>query len=290
MREFTIRANIRGIISTWQDLALSLLKELSAKENTIIAFFKNPYLLNQIDEIEAAPGLILTYQDNLNSEDLAAQLIFGGVGANGKLPVTVGEKFKAGAGLELEGGLRFKYTLPEEAGMDSKILGTKINSLMQEAINARAIPGGQVLVAKDQKVIFHKAYGHHSYTDTIKVKLTDLYDLASITKVTSALPALMKLRDEGKFDLEAGIDTYLPKFRRSNKSGISFREILAHQAGFQAWIPYWRNTIRRNGSYKWNTFKKDSSARYPIKVAEDMWLHRNYKKKIYREIKKSLSE
>lgn len=267
--------------------ALELIRELSAKENSVISFFKNPYLLDTIASIENAAALVLTYQNNYNSEDLAAQLIFGGVGAKGRLPVSVGEKFRAGDGIDIEGGLRFKYTLPEEVGMDSEILVDTIDSLMQEAMAARAIPGGQVLVAKDQKVVFHKAYGFHNYSDTIKVKLTDLYDLASITKISSALPALMKLKDEGKFNLEAGIDAYLPKFRRSNKAGISFREILAHQAGFEPWIPYWKNTLRRNGSYRWNTIKKDSSARFPIKLTEDMWLHRNYKSKIYREIRRS---
>ncbi|MFZ0490588.1 MAG: serine hydrolase, partial [Salegentibacter sp.] len=53
------------------------------------------------------------------------------------------------------------------------------------------------------------------------------------------------------------------------------------------WIPYWKNTLRKNGSYKWNTFKKDSSARFPVKVADNMWLHRHYKKKIFKAIKKS---
>ena len=201
-----------------------------------------------------------------------------GVGAHGKLPVSIGTKFKEGDGLDVEGGIRFKYTLPEDAGMDSQILYKRIDSLMQESMEAKAIPGGQILVAKDQKVVMYKAYGYHEYSDTIKVKRSDIYDLASVTKVSSALAALMKLKDEGKFDLNAGIDTYLPYFKNSNKAGISFRQILAHQAGFKPWIPYWKNTLRKNGSYKWNTFKKDSSKRYPIKVSENMWLFKNYQR------------
>lgn len=264
-----------------------LLKELAQRKNSVVAFFKNPYVLEQLEEIENSSALVLTYQDSETAQDLAAQLIFGGVGANGQLPVSIGEKFKVGEGLVVEGGIRFKYTHPGDAGMDREILNRGIDSLMQQAMRSRAIPGGQVFVAKGQKVVFHKAYGYHSYNDTLKVKTTDLYDLASVTKISSALPALMKLHDEGKFDLDAGIEEYLPRFRRSNKAGIPFRDILAHQAGFQSWIPYWKNTLRRNGSYRWNTFKKDSSARYPVKVTEDMWLHRNYRKRIFRAIRKS---
>ncbi len=209
------------------------------------------------------------------------------IGAHGKLPVSIGTKFKEGDGLDVEGGIRFKYTLPEDAGMDSQILYKRIDSLMQESMDAKAIPGGQILVAKDQKVVMYKAYGYHEYSDTITVKRSDIYDLASVTKVSSALAALMKLKDEGKFDLNAGIDTYLPYFKNSNKAGISFRQILAHQAGFKPWIPYWKNTLRKNGSYKWNTFKKDSSKRYPVKVSEKMWLFKNYQDKIYKAIKNS---
>ncbi|MDX1328852.1 MAG: serine hydrolase, partial [Arenibacter sp.] len=46
-------------------------------------------------------------------------------------------------------------------------------------------------------------------------------------------------------------------------------------------------TLRKNGSYKWSTIKKDSSARFPIKIGTNMWLHRNYQKKIFKAIKKS---
>ena len=261
--------------------------ELTEKEHTIFSYFKNPYSLNKLDKIENAAGLILTYQDNETTQDLAAQLIFGGVGANGRLPVSIGEKFKSGDGMDVKGKIRFKYTLPEDAGMNSEKLFGGVDSLMQEAIKKKATPGGQILVAKNGKIVLHKAYGYHEYSDTIKVKKTDLYDLASVTKISSALPALMKLHDEGKFKLDAGIDDYLPYFKNSNKAGVPFRQILTHQARFKPWIPYWKNTLRKNGSYKWFTFKKDSSRRFPIKVSEDLWLHRNYQKKMFKAIKKS---
>ncbi|NJW55334.1 serine hydrolase, partial [Salinimicrobium sp. CDJ15-91] len=121
------------------------------------------YVLNKIDGIEDAAALVVAYQDSKETQEVAAQLIFGGIGANGKLPVSVGEKFKAGEGLEVKGGIRFSYTLPEAVGMDSEILHKRIDSLMKLAMEMKATPGAQILVARDQKVIFHKAYGEHSY-------------------------------------------------------------------------------------------------------------------------------
>ncbi|RKS55359.1 beta-glucosidase-like glycosyl hydrolase [Gillisia mitskevichiae] len=268
----------------------SFLKSISKEKKSILTFFKNPYSLDNLGVAESVSSLILTYQDSKNSEDLAAQLIFGGVGANGKLPVSIGDKFKEGDGLDISGGMRFKYTLPEDANMNAELLNRKVDSLMQQAIDLKAIPGGQILIAKNQKVVFHKAYGYQSYSDTTKVKLTDLYDLASVTKISSALPALMKLKDDNKFSLEEGIETYLPYFKNSNKAGVSMRKILAHQAGFKPWIPYWKTTLRKNGTYKWKTIKKDSSARFPIKIAENMWLFKDYQKEIFKQIKKSKLE
>lgn len=264
----------------------SFIEEVSGQKKTLLNYFKNPYSLENL-ETDAFMSIILAYQDSENSEAQVAQLIFGGIGANGKLPVSIGKKFKEGEGLEVEGNIRFKYTLPEDAGMNSEVLNAKIDSLMNEALSLKAIPGGQILVARGQKVVFHKAYGFQSYSDTTRVKLDDLYDIASITKISSALPALMKLNDEGKFDLEKGVESYLPDFRRSNKAGIPFRQILAHQAGFKTWIPYWKNTLRKNGTYKWKTIKRDSSARFPVKITDNMWLYRNYKKELFKQIKKS---
>ena len=284
LHDFSIRP--RNEIDLSKDVQ-SFISDLSLKENSIFSLFKNPYVIDKLENIEKSKVLIEAYQHSELTQELAAQLIFGGIGASGKLPVTVGEKFKAGDGLDLKGRLRFKYTVPEDAGMNSIKLGTAIDSLMNEAIETKATPGGVVLVARNQKVVFYKAYGLHKYSDTIKVERSDLYDLASVSKISTALPAVMKLYDEGKFDLQAGIDDYLPYFRNSNKAGIPFRQIFAHQARFKPWIPYWKNTLRNNGSFKWNTFKKDSSARYPVRVSEDLWLHRNYKKKIFKAIKKS---
>lgn len=264
-----------------------LVRELSQRDRTVLTVFKNPYVLDKLPNPQEADALIMTYQDNRQAEELAAQLIFGGVGANGKLPVSIGDKYQAGDGLDVMGDIRFNYTLPEDAGMDSRILYTRIDSLVNEAITKKAIPGCQVLVAKDRKVVMYKAYGLHEYSDTVQVQPDDLYDLASITKISSALPALMKLHDEGKFDLSAGLEEYLPYFKNSNKAGVPMRDILAHQARFKSWIAYWQSTLRDNGSYKWFTIKADSSRRFPTRLTDNMWLHRKYKKKIYKAIKKS---
>jgi beta-glucosidase-like glycosyl hydrolase/CubicO group peptidase (beta-lactamase class C family) len=266
---------------------LTFITSLATQPNVIAAVFKNPYVLNKLNSIEEADGLIVTYQDNALVEDLTAQLIFGGTGASGRLPVSIGTKFSAGNGLDVQGGIRFKYTLPEEAGMSSELLNKKVDSLVNQALGVRAIPGCQVFVARDKKVVLYKAYGYQDYTDTVKVKLTDLYDLASVTKVSTGLPSLMKLYDEGTFKLDATLGDYLPKFKSSNKADIPMSDILTHQARLKPWIPFYKDMVKKNGHYKWATVKTDSSKRFPIKLKAGMYLHRGYPDKIVKAIRKS---
>ena len=261
--------------------------DLAKNNNTVIVSFRNAYTLNHFKEIVKSTALLTTYQDSEISQEVAAQLIFGAIGAKGKLPVTVNNHFKVRDGLITKGELRLKYTIPEEVNIDSKKLQYRLNLIITEAISAGAFPGAQLLIAKDRKVIFYEAFGFHTYNKLQKVKRDDLYDLASVTKITGPLPALMKLHDENKFDLEAPLKLYWPDFKGSNKANIDWRNVLAHNARLKAWIPYWRTTIKKNGEFKPRTLRADSSKQYPIKITNQLFEHKYYKKKIYKAIKKT---
>jgi CubicO group peptidase (beta-lactamase class C family) len=97
----------------------------------------------------------------------------------------------------------------------------------------------------------------------------------------------MKLYDEKKFSLDARLGDYLPKFKHSNKADIPMRDILAHQGRLVPFIAFWQHTLRKNGNHKWATVKKDSSKRFPIKLTDEMFLHRRYPDKIVKGIRKS---
>ena len=263
------------------------ISEIIASGNSIISVFGNPFALSKLPGIENAEGLIMTYQDNALVHEMSAQLIFGALGAKGILPVSVNSYFKVGDGLQTAGISRLGFALPEEVGLDSKILHKKIDSIALAGIESGAYPGCQVLIAKNGSVVFHETYGYHTYENRNEVCRNDIYDFASVTKITGPLPALMKLVDEGKINLDEKFSLYWPDLSHSNKADLKFREILAHQSGMKAWIPYWRNTIKKNGKFKAHTFKTDSSAKYNELVITDLYLHKNYRGKIYKAIKKS---
>lgn len=224
------------------------------------------------------------------TQSLAAQIIFGGVGAGGELVADYGV-YRAGEGLKTPGNLRLSFSVPEVVGMNAQLLRDSIATIVQEGIRSGAYPGAQVLVAKDGHVIFHETWGTHTEDTTRSVRIMDIYDLASITKVSASLPAIMKLHGEGRFKLEARLKEYYPPFRHSNKRNLTFRRLLTHTAGLKAWIPFWKDCLRAKPKDGWrfkpHTFRPDSSEHYQRKVVDGLWLDKNYHKRIFKSIRKS---
>ena len=268
-----------------------LLLRLSGMKNSIFVFFANPYAVSQIMDFGHPEALVLAYQNSNSYQELAAQLIFGGIAAKGKLPVSLAKLYTAGSGLVNSAPVRLKYTLPEEVGLSSLKLTSAIDSVVNEALIKKAFPGCNILIAKDGKVIFQKAYGYHTYEQKVSSKLTDIYDLASVTKVAGALPALMELFDQNKYQLDDKFSTYWSEWRKgflrsSNKSELTFRELLTHQAGLTPFLPFWKETMNGDSvSPKW--FQVDRTNSYDLEVARGMFLNSKFKKHVYDVIRKS---
>ena len=147
----------------------------------------------------------------------------------------------------------------------SEKIDQQIDSIMSEAIAANAFPGAQLLVAKSGSIIFHKAYGYHTYDSISPVQLDDLYDLASITKVTAALPAIMKLVDEGKIDIDEKFSKYWKPWKhRKDKRDLTVREILAHQAGLEPYIVFLNDFLKKDGSFKKRFVRQKPSRRFSV--------------------------
>jgi beta-N-acetylhexosaminidase len=266
---------------------ISFLNKLITNNKTIITWFGNPYGIDKVPVLQKAAGLLLAYQENDYTEDISAQIIFGGLGASGKLPVTINNNWPFDFGITTPGNLRLRYGIPENAGLSSKILNTRIDSIVNVGLQAKAYPGCVVMAARKGVVVFEKAYGYQTYDDRIPVKEDDLYDLASITKISSTLPGLMLLNTEGKFDPDKTLGFYLPDFKNTNKGNIGMRDFLTHQAGLTPFIMFWKETMKKNGEFKPRTFSFGPSKKYPFEVAQGLYMHKNYRKKMFREIKKS---
>ena len=180
------------------------------------------------------------------------------------------------------------YENPSAIGMDSLFIHSKVDSIMTFAIKEEAFPGAQVLVAKNSKIIFHKAYGFHTYDSVQPVSLTDIYDLASVTKIMGPLPALMKLHDEGKLDLDAPFSTLWPKWKnRKDKKKLTIREVFAHQAGLVPYIIFLQEVMKKNGSLKNRFVRHEPSRRFNTKAYDNIYIKDRFRNKIYRKINSS---
>lgn len=265
-----------------------LINFLNQEKTSVIAFFQKADALANL-KIKS-DGLILAFDNDSLTQSLSAQLIFGGIGAKGKLTKPIGDVYSAGSGIVIEKPIRLKYTLPEEIGMQTAKLNGAIDSIVNNALDKKAFPGCNVLVAKDGKIIFRKAYGYHTFEKLHATRLTDLYDLASVTKVSGGAPGILKLYDEGKIELDKPVSTYLPDwknrlFHKSDKSDVTIRELYAHQSGLVPFIGFYKQTME-NGqpSPKWYSSAPDK--KHTLCVAPGMYLDKKFLKIVNEGIRK----
>jgi beta-glucosidase-like glycosyl hydrolase/CubicO group peptidase (beta-lactamase class C family) len=267
---------------------INILNAVVKQNKTIVTIPENPYILRKLDSLKLADAIIMSYENNEFSASYAAQLIFGGVTAPGKLPVTPNADFKAGMGISIT-PVRFKYTIPEELNIRSAAL-LKIDSIALKGIQEKAYPGCQILVAKNNTVIYQKSFGYHTYDNENAITNNDLYDLASITKVAATTASIMKLVDEKRLNLDDSLSIHLPELKGTNKGSITLREMLTHQAGLKPWLPFWQNTMEK-GEYKPGIYNNARSNEFPKRVAEKLYINKTYEDSIYKQIiQSSLNE
>ncbi|MCC6725871.1 MAG: serine hydrolase [Saprospiraceae bacterium] len=217
---------------------------------------------------KAVAVLHVPIADSLH-QSLAAQAIFGGCAIDGPMAT---QKTRLG------------YGPPALVGLDGQLMADSIRAIVEEGIRQQAFPGAQVLVAKDGMVVFHETYGYHTYDSLQPLRPDDIYDFASVTKVTSTLPALMRLYGEGRFDPDAPLKEYLPFFKKSDKADVSYRQFLAHNGRLKPSIVFWREAKNEDGNWKRHSFRNAESRRYPIHITDSLFLYKNYKRQIFKEI------
>ncbi|MEN9909702.1 MAG: hypothetical protein RLZZ540_2851 [Bacteroidota bacterium] len=256
---------------------------LAQNNQVILDVFASPSTLLSIKDFNAIKGLIVSYQNSAVAQVVSAELIFGAIAAKGKLPVSVSSDSKENFGLTTEKLNVLGFAAPENVGMNPSIL-SKIDAIAQKAINGRMTPGMQILVARKGKVIYQKAFGYHTYDNKIKVSNSDIYDLASLSKIIGTLPNVMVAYDEKKLNMATTLDSMLPVFNNSNKKDIYFKELLSHYARLQAWYPFYKNTIDKKGNPLDKYYSKVSNENFSIKIADSLYLRTDYQDTILKII------
>lgn len=265
------------------DAEKEIIRDFSKNTSVSLVVFANPYSLLDADYLNDVKSVLMAYQNSKTMQSLAAQSIFGAINIDGKSPVSLTDEFVSGFGLDIESLNRLKYTVPEEVGLNRDTLYL-IDSIVNYAIDMMATPGCQVLVAKEGKVVYHKSFGHHTYDSLNAVNEFDVYDIASITKISSTLPLLMQKVDAGTFDLDKRIRKYLSIEDTCAIAMLSSRKILAHHARLWPWIAFYRETLTEMGDLNTEIYSDRQIGDFQIKVAHGIYMNEAYLDTIFHRV------
>jgi CubicO group peptidase (beta-lactamase class C family) len=230
------------------------------------------------------PIVLDAFTEDPMVQEIAAQALFGASDLKGLLPVTASVSAHFGHGIrKIYPEKRLGYATPESVGMDSDTLAL-MDGIVRDMIAEGAAPGCQVLVAKDGKIVWHKAYGHLSYEQTQPVTLETIYDLASVTKVAATTISLMKLQETGQVRLDAPMAQYVPELAQTDKKALTVREILAHHAGLQAWIPFYQQTLAPDKTPSPKRYRSTPEKKFEVPVARNLYLQNAWVDSIWRQV------
>lgn len=170
---------------------------LHENKQTILIQFGEP---SNFSNHTMAQSVIYVTSQSEKQLTMLGQMLFGGIRGSGKIPAYLIDTVLFKNGIETT-KTRLGHKLPQDSQRNQRLYST-IDSIMQDAIAKGAFPGGQVFVAHKGMIVFDESFGYHDYTEQRKTKSTDLYDIASITKIAATTLATMKLTEQKKIDLD----------------------------------------------------------------------------------------
>ena len=233
-----------------QTKTVAFVDRLTGSTQVVLCLFAPPYALSSFKKTNQMSAIVVSYQDTPLIQDYTAQLLYGAIAGKGTLPVSVNPVYRYQQGIRTVGGLRLKYSIPEEVkAFPDKLLS--IDTMVQNAIKSQALPGCQILAARNGVVFFKKEYGQTHYDEKADpVDSRHIYDLASISKIAAALPSVMLLYEHELINLHDRLGKHLPEMKGSDKEHITMIDLLTHQAQLQPFIGFYLRTMESLDSTK----------------------------------------
>ncbi|MDR1405819.1 MAG: serine hydrolase [Prevotellaceae bacterium] len=271
-------------------LTAQFITGLATEKKVILDFFGSPYGIKKFKDYRHLAALIVSYNNSQYSQERSAQLLFGGVAAQGSLPVSIDSLWTFGSGIKQQETTRLHYVMPEEIGIPGARLAV-IDTIVAKAVRLHATPGAQVMAVYRGNVFYRQSFGTHAY-DSLPVPATpdDVYDWASITKISASLPVIMHLTEQERMKLDAPLHEYIPDLENTNKSNLKIAELLTHNSGLQAFLPFQLSffpepeTSRPLDAFY---FSPVSSGLYPLQVADSLYASQEVAKFIRKQINAS---
>ena len=261
------------------------LQEISRMQNanTVLAIFTKPYALLDVINFNTIDGLVVSYQNSEVAQQKTAEILFGAIGAKGRLPVTANRAFAVNSGISIKPISRLGYSFPERVGLDSRRLAM-VDTLVNDGLDSLMYPGAQVLIAKNGKIVYNKSFGRPTYDSQDSITNDHLYDLASLTKILGTLPLVMKMEEEGSIALNDTFQELVPAYSESELKDVTVLKALSHYGRLPAWIAFYLSTLNEDRKPSELFYRKKPSKDYSIKVTDGLFLANFYQDSIYNRI------
>ncbi|MEP7074481.1 MAG: serine hydrolase domain-containing protein [Acidobacteriota bacterium] len=113
-------------------------------------------------------------------------------------------------------------------------LSAKIDKIAADSLASSGVPSASVVVVKDGKIAYTKAYGTARLETNTAATPAMRYSIGSISKQFTAA-AMLLLQEQGKLSLEDKVGKYVPDLTRANE--VTIRQLLSHTSGYQDYWP-----------------------------------------------------
>ncbi len=269
---------------------INFLKNIQKKKNVLYVVMGNAYLLKNFCEAES---ILVSYEDNDETEEAMADILLRKAAAKGRLPVTPCDNMQRTEPAPTPAETIVKHTpvtklekveFPVDAGYENPEVIDKLNMFIQRNIVDGAFPGCRILAAKDGKIVYDEPFGYYTYSKAQRVELNTLYDVASLTKVMATTLAVMRLYEQGKLNLHKRIGDYLPWTKGTDKESLIIRDLLMHQAGLKAWIPFYRETLDSSGRLRTDLYSTELKQNFTLPVAKNLYLRKDWADTVWNRI------
>lgn len=259
----------------------SFFDEFTPSVPVVYLFFTpGKQLLSFEKAMRRSSTVMLAHTADAEVQRHVAKILYGEAAVEGRLSASIGKLFATGEGVSLTPHTSPLF-VPEEYGMSSRIL-SRIDTIAREGIEKGAYPGCQIVILKDGKEMYAKAFGTHtgvtngaSTVYNRSVHMTDVYDTASLTKMAATLLAVMKLYDKGLLNLTDRASYYLPWLKDTDKKNITIRQLLLHESGLPATILFYREAIDEE-SYPDRLFSQRADALHNVRIGAKTWANPNF--------------
>ncbi len=252
----------------------------------VTAFFTVGKGMEQLPEaVSASDAVILAHVADAEVQAHVADIVYGKAAATGRLSTSIGTLFPVNAGVDVLPAAESKVVLGDYH-VNEELLA-KVDEIALEGIKEQAYPGCQIVVLKNEREIYNKVFGTRTYDGKdvgstpghpMAVRPTDVYDLASLTKTTATLLAVMKLYDEQRINLSDPLSKFLPYLKGTDKQNIVLRSLLFHEAGLPSGLSFYRLAID-DDSYSGQILNNKKDRKHPVQYDARTWVNPNFKYK-----------